>query len=253
MDIKQVGKSLTDNSALWGYFDFHKFLSFAIEGSVFFSRMDKMEDVNEGISLNQLLLKYGEELERQIVKQNRQNSEKKEMPLEKRQKTYFISCWLEHHRESVAMWNTYSNNDGIAIKVISNELINAVKVNNDHTNDNEKMKTLYHGKIVYKDFLNSNDRLHLKDEVKIIGFQKDLSFEHEKEYRFLIKQDFHTYVEEEIQFVKLKLENFKELKFDLIFNPKMEEWKERNIKSILKSLKVSNIEPKNSELQLKEW
>ena len=46
MRIKQLGLKLSPESYFWGYFDFHKFLSLALEKSIFFSRMDKMEDVN---------------------------------------------------------------------------------------------------------------------------------------------------------------------------------------------------------------
>jgi hypothetical protein len=253
MNIKQVGKKLTENNYLWGYFDFHKFLSLVIEESIFFSRMDKMEDVNEGISLNQLLLKYGADVERMKAKNNIANSKRTEMPLETRQKKYFISCWLIHHRESVAMWNAYSDENGIALKFKASDLITTISENTKNTNENEKIKTLYHGSIAYKDFFNPDDRMNWKDEVHIIGFQKDLSFEHEMEYRFLIKQDTHNFKGDEIPFVKMKIEKFKKLKFDLIFHPKMEPWKKENIKSVIKALGSKSITIKDSELNLKHW
>ena len=253
MNIKNVGTKLTENNYLWGYFDFHKFLSLFIEESIFFSRMDKMEDVNEGISLNQLLLKYGADVERMKAKSNKENSKRTEMPLETRQKKYFISCWLIHHRESVAMWNAYSDENGIALKFKASDLITTISENTKNTKVNEKMKTLYHGRIAYKDFFNPDDRMNLKDEVKIIGFQKDISFEHEKEYRFLIKQDTHNFKEDDIPFVKMKIQKFKKLKFDLIFHPKMEPWKKENIKSVIKALGSKSITIKDSELNLKQW
>ncbi len=253
MNIKNVGTKLTENNYLWGYFDFHKFLSLVIEESIFFSRMDKMEDMNEGISLNQLLLKYGADVERMKAKSNKANSKRTEMLLETRQKKYFISCWLIHHRESVAMWNAYSDENGIALKFKASDLITTISENTINTNQNEKMKTLYHGRIAYKDFFNPDDRMNLKDEVPIIGFQKDLSFVHEKEYRFLIKQDTHSFKEDDIPFVKMKIQNFKKLKFDLIFHPKMEPWKKENIKSVIKALGSKSITIKDSELKLKQW
>jgi hypothetical protein len=253
MNIKNVGTKLNENNYLWGYFDFHKFLSLVIEESILFSRMDKMEDVNEGISLNQLLLMYGADVERMKAKNNKENSKRTEMPLETRQKKYFISCWLIHHRESVAMWNAYSDENGIALKFKASDLITAISENTINTNQNEKIKTLYHGKITYKDFFNPVDRRNLKDEVKIIGFHKDISFEHELEYRFLIKQDTHNFKEDDIPFVKMKIQKFKKLKFDLIFHPKMEPWKKENIKSVIKALGSKSITIKDSELKLKQW
>jgi hypothetical protein len=186
-------------------------------------------------------------------KNNKENSKRSEMPLKIRQQKYFISCWLIHHRESVAMWNAYSDENGIALKFKASDLIAAIGENIDNTNENEKMKTLYHGRIVYKDFFNPDDRMNLKDEVPIIGFQKDLSFEHEKEYRFLIKQDTHNFKENDIPFVKMKIEKFKKLKFNLIFHPKMEPWKKENIKSVIKALGSKSIIINDSELNLKQW
>lgn len=253
MKIRQVGNRIAPNSMLWRYFDFQKFISLVIEESLFFNRMDKMEDTNEGISINQLLLRYGSEIEKEIVKRNKKESGRKELPLATRQKKYFLSCWLIHHRESVAMWNSYSDSDGIALKIDASKLINAITQESFVQNDIEKMKTLYHGGIVYKDFFDPKHRMQFKEEIDIIGFQKDESFAHEKEYRFLIKQDLHNYKNDEVAFVKLKLENFKKLKFDLVFHPKMESWKKENIKSVLKALNAKNFNAKDSELKLKEW
>jgi hypothetical protein len=215
--------------------------------------MDKMEDANEGISINQLLIRYGDEIEKEIAKKNKKQSGKTELPLKLRQEKYFLSCWLIHHRESVAMWNSYSNSDGIALRISTDILIKAITENSEVMNDEEKMKTLYHGPIVYKDFFNPQDRKQFKEEIDIIGFQKDQSFEHEKEYRFLFKQDMHNYSVEKIPFVKLKLNDFSKLKFDLIYHPKMENWKKENIKNVLSALKAKNFTLKDSELELKPW
>ena len=253
MKIKQVGNHIPSKSLLWRYFDFQKFLSLVIEQSLFFNRMDRMEDANEGISINQLLLRYGNEIEKEIAKKSKKQSGRKELHLKTRQQKYFLSCWLIHHRESVAMWNSYSNSDGIALKIDANKLIASITENSSAMNDAEKMKTMYHGGIVYKDFFNPKDRKGFKEEIDIIGFQKDESFAHEKEYRFLIKQDIHNYKEDDVEFVKLKLNDFSKLKFDLVFHPKMESWKKENIKSVLTSLKAKNFTPKDSELKLKEW
>lgn len=253
LTLKQIGETLDSNSVLWRYFDFQKFLSFIIEKSIFFSRLDNMEDTNEGISFNQLLYKYGDEFERQFVNESKTNSKKSELKLEFRQKKYFVSCWLFNHRESVAMWNSYSNSDGIALKVNSNNLIDTITKKSTINDHNDKMKYLYFGKIIYKDFLNQNDRMNLKEETKIIGFHKDICFEHEKEFRFLFKQDLHNHKNDDIPLIKLQLLNFNKLKFEVIFHPKMEPWKKNNIKSVVSSLGIKNIKFKDSELQLKNW
>jgi hypothetical protein len=253
MNIRSVSKAIPPKGSLWRYFDFQKFLSFAIDKSLFFTRMDRMEDLNEGISSSQLRKKYGGEVERTFTEIFDLESKKKELDLKKRQEKYFISCWLIHHRESVAMWNSYSDTNGIALRVNAASLISSVTKQAKNINDVEKISSLYYGQISYKDFLSAKGRYNFKDETRIIGFHKDLCFDHEKEFRFLYKQNLYRHLDDNIPFLKLKLKDFNKIKFDLVFHPKMENWKKDNIKTVLKALKVKNIKPIDSELKLKSW
>ena len=251
MNTKEVGAALKENSFLWRYFDFQKFLSLAIEQSIFFSRMDKMEDANEGISIHQLFSKFGTAEEKELVATINKKSARTELPLSIRQQKYFLSCWLIHHRESVAMWNAYSDENGIAIKVNAAELIENILTKSKLIAHQEMIQKLYYGKVDYKDFFDKKQRENFKSEIKIIGFQKDVCFKHEYEYRFLIKENVHKYGKEDIPFLKLKLIDFKQIPFELIFHPKMENWKKDNIRAVIKSLKLTNFSCKDSELLLK--
>lgn len=253
MKYRSVGTPLANGAALWRYFDFQKFLSFIIEKSIFFNRMDKMEDTNEGISITQLQLKFGDLRERLTATLQQIKSNKKELALEKRQKLYFLSCWLIHHRESVAMWNSYSNDSGIAVKVNADALIAAVVSNGEVLNDSEALKNLYYGRIDYKDFFDKDHRKNFKEDIKIIGFQKDECFAHEREFRFLIKQEVLDHKNHNIPFVKIKLTTLDSVPLTVVFHPKMEGWKKDNIKAVVKALNISNITFKDSELQLKAW
>ena len=253
MKIKPLGESISNSATLWRYFDLQKFLSFVLSESILFNRMDKMEDANEGISIDQLIMRYGSDVEKKLAKKEKATDSRKELHLKVRQQKYFLSCWLIHHRESVAMWNSYSDADGIAIKINAGELIESIKQNSGGSEHCDKMKSLYFGKVVYKDFFLPKDRKQFKEEIEIIGFQKDVCFDYENEFRFLFKQDLHKHKSQDIQHINLKLSNFKKINFELVFHPKMENWKKENIVKILQVLKVKNIKPKDSELQLKEW
>ncbi len=252
MQIKRVGLAVTDTDNLWRYFDFQKFLSVFIDKSLFFTRMDRMEDLNEGISMNQLLIKYGNKTEKLIGKLAPISENKRELSIEKRQQKYFLSCWLIDHRESVAMWNSYSNTDGIALRVSANNLISSIRDGN-LGDDAGMIDYLYYGKVKYVDFLDKNARMKFKEGVKIIGFQKDCCFDFEKEFRFLYKQNLTQHLHVDLPFLKLKLNEFSALRFDLIFHPKMESWKKENIKTVLKSLNAINVKCQESELTLKNW
>lgn len=248
---KPIGDLMSSNDKLWRYYDIHKFISFIANRSIYFARMDSMEDKNEGISIDQLQLKYGSEIEKNKIKVKKANSSSRELQLFKRQQKYFVSCWLLHSRESVAMWNLYSSSTGVAVGVNGNELVKHVLDKSQFTNDEEKFKYLYYGKIIYKDFFNKEDRKRFKDETGIMGFHKDICFEHEKEYRLLLKQDLQNHKKEEIAGTSIKLKQFSKLTFEVVFHPKMQQWQQDNIKKIIKEFGLTNIKCRVSELALK--
>jgi hypothetical protein len=272
LKIRPVGDGIPPHSLLWRYFDFQKFLTLVMEKSLLFVRMDKMEDTNEGISLDQLLVKYGDETLQRGAPNKIPNSKKTNSKLSKDKKTkdkrtkdkarrdevnhelfkqqqsYFLSCWLIHDRESVAMWNSYSTIDGMAIRIDADSLIDAV-VKHGRLDPGDKAWKLYYGLVDYQDFLSGEDGMPAGDSAEIFGFRKDLSFEHEHEFRFLLKAGKRSAGEDEL--VNLKLNNFSRLKFDLIFHPKMEEWKKRNIRNVLRRLGVENFRCLDSELDLR--
>jgi hypothetical protein len=242
---------LTTKDKLWRYYDIHKFISFLATKSIYFGRMDNMEDLNEGISMDQLQLKYGDENEQETVRVRKVNASSRELRLSKRQQKYFVSCWLLHNRESVAMWNLYSSSTGVAVGINGNELIAHIMQKSQFTNDEEKFNYLFAGKIVYKDFFNKNDRKSFKDETGTMGFHKDICFEHEKEYRFLLKQDLHNHKEDKIIGTSLKLRQFSKLPIEVVFHPKMAKWQQDNIKRLIKEFDLTNIKCRISELALK--
>jgi len=78
-------------------------------------------------------------------------------------------------------------------------------------------------------------------------------FAHEREFRFLIKQEVLDHKNHDIPFVKIKLTTLDSIPLTVVFHPKMEGWKKDNIKAVVKALNISNITFKDSELQLKPW
>ena len=47
-------ENIDQNTYLWRYIDTHKFLSFILNKSLFFTRLDKFEDQKEGIKISHL-------------------------------------------------------------------------------------------------------------------------------------------------------------------------------------------------------
>jgi len=149
------------------------------------------------------------------------------------QATHFVSCWFYEQRESLAMWNLYSNEDGVAIKIPFGKLKLFLL---PHTKE-EWIKEYYCGKVSYQDFIIENPYSNetLK-KIRKVALRKDASFSHEKEIRFVIKVKDIINSNTDINSNQLKLND---LDLKVVCHPKMTKWKMKNIKQILNDAKLS--------------
>jgi hypothetical protein len=121
---------INENSFLWRYIDVSKLLSFLINKSFFFTRLDKFEDIKEGITSNHLFYnKLKKEIEDAPQFENIRNTISLEVGGDKMnrideeikqiQKSNFANCWFiaEEYSESAAMWNLYSSPNSVAVKI----------------------------------------------------------------------------------------------------------------------------------------
>ena len=133
-------ESLPNNHEyLWRYFDIHKLLDFIKKKNIRFTRMDQFEDALEGIPFETLerFAKTNIEptlnLANIIIEPDRYLSYPKVKifgridQILKIQSSHFVSCWFYEQRESMAMWNLYSNADGVALKIPFGKLISNLK------------------------------------------------------------------------------------------------------------------------------
>lgn len=167
-----------DESVIWRYLDFPKFVSLLKDRALFMTRADKFDDVFEGAvcelkdeqQYNQALAEYyssfleGTQSVARLVTESHIANELIRM-------NSYISCWNESHHESMAMWRLYASSHepkGVAIK----------------SNVGSLRKAIGHdveiGRIQYIDYsktwLNPNEAL----------WRKRLSFEYEQEVRIRI-------------------------------------------------------------------
>ena len=103
-----------DDTTLWRYMSFTKFVSILAKDALFFVRADNLDDPYEGtLGLRNLT-------EREPVNGEHENpNAPPSIPsaFDVMKKLHLVSCWHENEYESEAMWNRYSNfEDGIAIK-----------------------------------------------------------------------------------------------------------------------------------------
>jgi Protein of unknown function (DUF2971) len=233
------------------YFDIHKFLNLLQNKTIRFTRMDQFEDPQEGIPLS-AFVKYSEKLKLQLI-DNRPLGElildkerlKKLPPLMQKelnkinaiQKTSYLTCWFADQHESVAMWNLYSNADGVAVKIPFAKLSSKLKIEKD-TN----ISAYYAGRLVYQNFStiynNTSDK-----KVGKVALRKDHSFTHESEFRFVVRTRDHHLDIAGIDSLPLDLTR---LGMKVICHPRMAAWKKKNIKNLLEGAGLANVMQESS-------
>jgi hypothetical protein len=233
---------------LWRYMDLHRLIYFLNSQNIFFSPLNSFFDPLEGITEQHLQDKqYVEALDKKsergdglpLQTKEKLHEEKVEIKerfksrLEEIQKRYFASCWYLGVRESLAMWDTYSNKDSVAIKFNPDDLCKCI-VDSGAALENEDFKIMVHGKVEYFKIspYDSNDESIKNCGHKFKGFLKDLSYKHEEEFRFLVIQNHNgkTY-----NFFELSLNNLQNIDFSIVTHPHMEPWKHTNILEFLKT------------------
>lgn len=182
-----------NDSVLWRFMDFTKFVSLISTRTLFFTRVDHFEDPFEGAKglkknkkkWDKHYLEFFKSAYRNPPSGTDFNKTDEEIKIEskrllsdlnsigaRQQKTTFINCWHENPIESEAMWKLYVSNlnEGIAIKTTYSKLYRALNKN----------PSISIGRVNYIDFNNKftgiNDSFWFKRK----------SFEHEKEVRAII-------------------------------------------------------------------
>ncbi|MEJ7829907.1 MAG: hypothetical protein WKF91_16990 [Segetibacter sp.] len=183
-----------DNSVLWRFMDFTKFVSLLKTKSLFFTRADKFQDPFEGAKgllknkskwdrhYKEFFIEAiktvpgGEGLnkpEKELLKEAKRLLSQLNSVGERQVKETFINCWYENKYESEAMWKLYTSSldQGIAIKTTYKRLYKGLYRSPD----------IHIGRVNYIDFASSfagiNDSFWYKRK----------SFEHEREVRAVLK------------------------------------------------------------------
>jgi hypothetical protein len=250
--ISRLKNELPHEAMLTRYVDIHSFLYFITQNKLRFARLDTFEDLNEGFSV------FTAEQVKDVARQSRsmreitdkdhlmeqlsrlkQDHSRLELEYRRHQRSLFACCWYMGERESVAMWDLYSNPDSVAIRFNANQLIQLIT---GIAAGDDSQNRLQYGAVEYAELSAIDTPL----DNSCIGFIKDSSFSHEQEFRFLTgKDDEHDSLEYE-----LCLGDLKQIGFTIISHPKMEQWKIRNILNVLSCYELTGkFQP--SELALK--
>ena len=134
--------NLDKTKSFWKYLDVPKFLALITKKKLFMSRLDLFEDYLEGMTDKDLAdmktfnnmpdeekinPKLPEETRLLIPKLKKEKLQEIEKRTSDNQKIQFASCWFYGDRESVAMWNLYSTDTGIVLKIPARTLFDFVR------------------------------------------------------------------------------------------------------------------------------
>jgi len=259
MVFKEIAKSkLKTKDFLWRYIDLHKLLDLASNKYLYFNRLDQYNDPFEGITRNLIAQRHiakkppptNPAIPLEVVEANRKQSEATlenyEVQSQIKRKTQFANCWIKSTRESNAMWNLYSNKDSIALKTNAHDLVKYFETN-------IKLQPLLHpkfeficGSVTYC-MLNPIDLFEKVTLPRYSAFKKDVSYDYEKEFRFLIATP-KDVADDNPKFIRLDITpSFFEL-MDIVCHPEMPTWKFKNVESICSKYKLPK--PIKSEVEI---
>lgn len=202
MPWKSYNTTNISENFLFKFLPVSRLESFLTNGEIWFSRADQFGDKMECVRIAD-------------IAQKKLDYSK----IEERKKTFLISCWHLANKESLAFWDTYSddpsNRKNIALRFQRETLIRSF---NEHFHRNNKFyfKTKWvHGKVQYRNMINENSNSLNKSKIKYPAFRKEKAFSYENEYRFTIEKinehldkGFGYYIGESTR-----------LSFDILINP----------------------------------
>ena len=246
MNLTRIEPLYLNDKYLWKYLDIHKFLYFLYEKKIYFARLDRLEDPNEGLPHSIIREIYECELfpdekhlnphlfpdKKAALKQNRVNIKNLKDESDKIQKIQYVNCWFAGEREAYSMWSIYSNPDSVVLRFNSDELLKAVDKSLQKTSGNSWIEIVVCGFVQYQKVYppEYDYAKYIAPTNKYSALKKDLSYSAENEFRFIvISKKIH---EKKTKF-EIKVEDFHNLDFHIITHPKMEDWMYNNIKNTL--------------------
>jgi hypothetical protein len=180
-----VKLSCPEDSKVWRYMDFTKYVSMLEESALWFSRADCLDDPFDSELPNSVITKMDQHW-RKVLRE----ADSSEIPddvrrilirqasgsrniAKKRRLEHIVNCWHQNDHESAAMWKLYLKSDeGIAVVSTPKKLIEGVQ--------NAPFFVLV-GSVEYVDFDNYPPLTNTFQQI----VRKRKSFEHERELRIV--------------------------------------------------------------------
>ncbi len=208
-----------NNTILWRYMDFAKFVEMIESRSLWFTRLDQLEDPLEGSHTDAELAGIRKNVEKrranQLIRLFR--AARKEL---------FVNCWRSGSTESLAMWDLYGKGSGIvAVKSTVGRLKEAVATCEE---------SVFISKSRYFDW---NDAPGL-DNVLVACSRKDLSYQHESEVRAIILDVPNKRSAKQRPGIRLPVD-IERLINEIMVGPREQRWVVRLVEQIMKRYELS--------------
>lgn len=216
-----------DESIIWRYMDFSKFVDLINSRCLFFSRLSELrrKDPYEG-SLVPFYPNYKEGKSSEIVKESDEG-----LP-----KDFFVNCWYLSDIESAALWKLFSKSDeSVAIKSTVAKLVNSIVHSEEYCNTSIEIKAVEYGHEKARSRNNNSNSVSGLDVV----FTKRREFAHEKELRLAIWADtLPNPIPSDEPGLKLEV-NLESMISEIIIGPEAPGWIKDLVKSITKKYDFS--------------
>jgi len=242
-----------ENESLIRFMGIHKLIFLIRQKTLFFTRLDLLPDPFEGVTTTLIKQRYlaklipprermNPRLPQELIEENLRQKEYTERQYDeesiKKQKSQFVNCWSRGERESMAMWNLYSNKESIAIKITKKDLL-------DYLENILNMQPLLFpgyklicGPVKYYELNPVN--LKVAVNVPYSAFKKDVAFEFEKEYRLLIVKPLDK-IDDIVVNIDLNITDILMNKMEIICHPEMNKWQFDNIINLCQGINFKNV------------
>jgi hypothetical protein len=201
-------------TVLWRYMDFAKFVELLESRTLWFVRMDQLDDPLEGTHTDAEIAGLRKSFDRKRAQ------ELIDVFRIARGEVY-VNCWRSGSAESLAMWDLYGRGSGIvAVKSTAGRLREAAS---------KYEKPVYISKTSYVDW----SQAYGLDNVLVAGSRKDLSYQHESEVRAIIMSDSFSSDSKRPPGVRLKTDPNR-LITEVMVGPREPEWVVKLVERVMK-------------------
>ena len=251
-EIKE--EKLSKDDVLWRFLSFHKLLFLLCEKKLFFPRLDLLPDPFEGVSMKLIQERrmasisperknwhpdIPVEVHEEREKQNEATKKRYQEESKAQRMSQYVNCWFNGNRESMAMWDIYSNRESVAVRISGRNFIDYLeRLIALEPYKNPKLK-LIAGSVKYYELNPVN--LTIKSVVRYIGLKKDVAFDFEKEYRLLILTNNKDFLKNPPSITVDLTKDFLQM-IEIVTHPQMDNWRFSNIQNLCNALGVNKIE-----------